>query len=339
MKSIFVRYICRMLIGCMGAFPFSTYAGMVGTDQVVAAAQAQGARDKLRDLIGRSEVRNQLQNYGISATAAQARVSAMTDAEVASLTGQIDSLPAGGTSGWAIAAGLIIIGLIWYYWVKKPRRPLRLLKSSLHTGFGHDRETVSHPTASDLGDIKGGVPPFPTPSRRSLPKARAIAGFAFVLCLLAGCISLPQTEALRADGGAGLRSRVELDSVPFFAQEEYQCGPAALAMALNAAGVAVTPDALTDEVYLPGRKGSLQVEMLASARRHGLLAYELAPELRDVLAEVAAGNVVIVLQNQGLCSFYPYWHYAVVIGYDLEKNQILLHSGARARRPLPLGLL
>jgi hypothetical protein len=118
MKSIFVRYICRMLIVCMGAFPFSTYAGMVGTDQVVAAAQAQGARDTLRDLIGRSEVRNQLQSYGISPTAAQARVSAMTDAEVASLTGQIDSLPAGGTSGWAIAAGLIIIGLIWYYWVK-----------------------------------------------------------------------------------------------------------------------------------------------------------------------------------------------------------------------------
>jgi tetratricopeptide (TPR) repeat protein len=131
---------------------------------------------------------------------------------------------------------------------------------------------------------------------------------------------------------------MELETVPFFAQEEYQCGPAALAMALNAAGVAVTPDALIDQVYLPERKGSLQVEMLASARRHGRLAYELAPELKDVLAEVAAGNAVIVLQNQGLWSFYPYWHYAVVIGYDLEKNQVLLHSGTRARRPMPLGL-
>jgi tetratricopeptide (TPR) repeat protein len=109
-------------------------------------------------------------------------------------------------------------------------------------------------------------------------------------------------------------------------------------MALNAAGVAATPEDLTDQVYLPQRKGSLQVEMLASARRHGLLAYELAPELKDVLAEVAAGNPVIVLQNQGLWSFYPYWHYAVVIGYDLEKNLVLLHSGTRARRPMPLGL-
>ena len=118
MKNIFVRNICRMLIVCMAAFPFSTYAGMVGTDQVVAAAQSQGARDKLRDLLSRSEVRSQLQNFGISPTAAQARVSAMTDTEVASVVGQIDSLPAGGTNGWAIFAVLVIIGLVWYYWVK-----------------------------------------------------------------------------------------------------------------------------------------------------------------------------------------------------------------------------
>jgi tetratricopeptide (TPR) repeat protein len=175
-------------------------------------------------------------------------------------------------------------------------------------------------------------------SSRSFAKARVIAGFVFVLCLLAGCVSLPQSDLLRAGGSAGLPPRVDLDSVPFFAQEEYQCGPAALAMALNAAGVAATPDALTDEVYIPARKGSLQVEMLASARRHGLLAYELAPELIDVLAEVAAGNAVIVLQNQGLWGWHPYWHYAVVIGYDLEKNQILEHSGARAYRAMALGL-
>jgi hypothetical protein len=118
MKNVFGRYICRMLIVCMAAFPFSTYAGMVGTNEVLAAVQAQGARDKLRDFVGRNEVRNQLQDLGISPTAAQARVGAMTDAEVASVAGQIDSLPAGGTSGWAIFAVLLVIGLVWYYWVK-----------------------------------------------------------------------------------------------------------------------------------------------------------------------------------------------------------------------------
>ena len=118
MKNCFVRCVCRILMVCMAAFPFSTYAGMVSTDQVVAAVQNQGTRDRLRDLVSRSDVRNQLQNFGISASAAQERVNAMTDAEVASLAGQIDSLPAGGSSGWAIAAGLLLIGLIWYYWVK-----------------------------------------------------------------------------------------------------------------------------------------------------------------------------------------------------------------------------
>ena len=118
MKNIFVRYICRMLIVCMAAVPFSAYAGMVGTAQIAAAAQTQAARDKLHNFLGRSEVRNQLQSLGVSPAAAQARVSAMTDTEVANVAGQIDSLPAGGFSGGAAAAALIVIGLIWYYWVK-----------------------------------------------------------------------------------------------------------------------------------------------------------------------------------------------------------------------------
>jgi hypothetical protein len=118
MKTMFVRHICRMLIVCLGALPLSTYAGMVGTDQIEAAAQAAGARDRLRDFVGRSEVRSQLQSLGVSPVAAQARVSAMSDAEVTNIAGKIDNLPAGGFSGWAAVAALLVIGIIWYYWVK-----------------------------------------------------------------------------------------------------------------------------------------------------------------------------------------------------------------------------
>lgn len=118
MKYLFVRHICRMLIVCLTALPFGSYAGMIGTDQLVTAAQAESARDTLRDFVARSEVRDQLQSLGISPASAQARVSAMTDAEAASIAGQVDTLPAGGAAGWAVATGLLIIGLIWYYWVK-----------------------------------------------------------------------------------------------------------------------------------------------------------------------------------------------------------------------------
>jgi tetratricopeptide (TPR) repeat protein len=171
----------------------------------------------------------------------------------------------------------------------------------------------------------------------SVGKARVIAGFVFALIILSGCASLPQSAALRRDGAAGLPLRVQLE-VPFFAQEEYQCGPASLAMVLNAAGVTIAPAALTGEIYLPGRKGSLQTELLSGARRHGLVSYQLAPELKDVLAEVAAGNPVIVLQNLGLWAFHPYWHYAVVVGYDLQAREVQLHTGATALRVMSIGL-
>ncbi|MBE0622402.1 MAG: PA2779 family protein [Burkholderiales bacterium] len=118
MKNALIHPICRMLIICMGALPFSAYAGMVGTDQVAAASLAAGARDKLRDFVGRSEVRDQLQSLGVSPAAAQARVDAMTDAEVASIAGRIDKLPAGGISIPAVIVGLLVFELIWYFWVE-----------------------------------------------------------------------------------------------------------------------------------------------------------------------------------------------------------------------------
>lgn len=117
MKSIFARPICSMLILCLAAFPFGTYAGIVDTDQVIAAAQARSARDALRDLVHRGDVSSQLQSIGISPGAAQARVDAMSDAEVARVAGRIDSLPAGGASVWAVVIGLLIIELIMYFWV------------------------------------------------------------------------------------------------------------------------------------------------------------------------------------------------------------------------------
>ena len=44
---------------------------------------------------------------------------------------------------------------------------------------------------------------------------------------------------------------------------------------------------------------------------------------------------VIVLQNNGL-SWLPQWHYAVVIGYDLDRREMILHSGLSAEYRLPL---
>lgn len=124
--------------------------------------------------------------------------------------------------------------------------------------------------------------------------------------------------------------QVELTEVPFFAQQDYQCGPAALATMLVHQGVDAAPDRLVEQVYIPGRKGSLQVEMVAAARAHDLVVYPLAPRMETLLAEVAAGNPVLVLQNLAFDG-WPQWHFAVVVGYDLESQTIILRSGTTRR--------
>ncbi len=146
---------------------------------------------------------------------------------------------------------------------------------------------------------------------------------------MVGCAGTPQTDELLA-ARSEPRNPVELTDVPFFPQSPYQCGPAALATVLTSAGAATTPDALAPQVYLPGRRGSLQFELLAATRRYGYISYVLEPRLDDLLNEVAAGTPVLVLQNLGL-SWYPRWHYAVVVGFDLSTGEIILRSGGEAR--------
>ncbi|MGE0622321.1 MAG: PA2778 family cysteine peptidase [Pseudomonadales bacterium] len=124
---------------------------------------------------------------------------------------------------------------------------------------------------------------------------------------------------------------MELADVPFYAQSRYQCGPAALATALGASGVTVAPDALTDEVYVPGRRGSFQVELAAAARRRGRIPYRIPESLDGLHAELAAGRPVLVLQNLAF-GWAPRWHYAVVVGIEPDRQRIVLRSGRTERQ-------
>jgi tetratricopeptide (TPR) repeat protein len=156
-----------------------------------------------------------------------------------------------------------------------------------------------------------------------------------LLCLawLGGCAV--QTAALRDHPPPGLQHAAELAATPFFPQTDYQCGPAALATALGAIGIEAKPAELARQVFLPARAGTLQTEMLAGARRHGAVATLIPGTLDAVLREVAAGHVVVVLQNLGL-SFVPLWHYAVVVGYDIGRGELLLRSGQVQREAMAM---
>lgn len=154
---------------------------------------------------------------------------------------------------------------------------------------------------------------------------------AALAALLAGCAGSPRL----AEGLPPASPRIiELSDTPFFPQEDYQCGPAALATMLRASGVEVTPAELVPQVYLPARRGSLQAELVAAARRHGRLPYPLATTAHELIAELEEGRPVLVLLNLG-ARLRPVWHYAVLIGYDAGHDFALLRSGRERRLEMP----
>jgi len=160
-------------------------------------------------------------------------------------------------------------------------------------------------------------------------RVRLVAGALCISLVVSACAQHQDKKRLYLN--LPVERSQELRDTPFFPQDAYQCGPASLAMVLNAQGVEVSPQQLQPLVYLPERKGSLQAEMLAVAARYGRLAVRIPPSMDSLLLELSSGNPVIVLQNFGFGSL-PVWHYAVVIGYDLEKDEIYLRSGKDRRR-------
>lgn len=154
---------------------------------------------------------------------------------------------------------------------------------------------------------------------------------AAVLVAAGGCAPQQTAALLEHRAHLAVPQAAMNDTVPFIPQEELYCGPAATAMALNATGLALDQDEVASFVYTPGRAGTLRADVVSAVRRWGRFGIPVS-DVTDLIAEVAAGNPVIVFQNLGL-GIAPQWHFAVAIGYDLDSAEMILHSGTlRAHR-------
>lgn len=152
------------------------------------------------------------------------------------------------------------------------------------------------------------------------------------LFLLVAC-ARPSGEAVRAAiaaaGAAGT-----LLTVPFFPQEEYQCGPAAMASLLAYWGLPADPEAIAEAIYLPRLQGTLSLDLLLYAERRGLTARLLDPSAEALRAALRAGRPIIVLLNVG-GYLVPTWHYVVVVGYADGPNAFVAHDGRHRERVFP----
>jgi tetratricopeptide (TPR) repeat protein len=156
-------------------------------------------------------------------------------------------------------------------------------------------------------------------------------GITFLVLFLTLTVSCAHfSHELKSLSVSELPGSVEIPSVPFYPQEAYQCGPAAMAMVLQWTKANVSPQDLIPKVFVPAKKGSLQPALISAARRYNRLAYPIKG-VEVLLKELAAGHPVIILQNLGL-QWFPRWHYSVPIGYNLAKAEFIIHSGKEARR-------
>jgi tetratricopeptide (TPR) repeat protein len=111
--------------------------------------------------------------------------------------------------------------------------------------------------------------------------------------------------------------------VPFIAQKDNYCGPAALAMVANFYGHEITQDEIAADIYLPEIHGTLTADLAGYAQRFNLWTRQYSGTRADLHEKLSAGIPMVVLGKLGNS-----YHYFVVLDY--RGDEVLVHSDTRA---------
>jgi len=150
------------------------------------------------------------------------------------------------------------------------------------------------------------------------------------LCLVVGLVSILyscSSVSVRLDSRP-----VIIDRVPFYPQEDYQCGPASLAAVLNYWHVDTTPEEIARSIYSRSAGGTLNVEMVFYPQEKGLDAFQYSGGLDDLREKIDAGYPLIVLVDYGW-SLFQVNHFMVVVGYN--DGGIIVNSGKEEKKFIP----
>ncbi len=147
-----------------------------------------------------------------------------------------------------------------------------------------------------------------------------------LLCLLMcfitiSCASVPDISKSRS-------ARIIKD-VPFFPQEQFQCGPASLAGVLQYWGLPVLPEEIAEEVFSKSAGGTLTIDMVIYPRGKGFSVNQYRGNLNDIEEHIERGHPLIVLVDYGFWSIKQY-HFMIIVGYD--EGGLIAHSGKEPQK-------
>lgn len=146
------------------------------------------------------------------------------------------------------------------------------------------------------------------------------------VCLLAVSCSGPGRDTLLNDIRSDPSAGSYIKGVPFFPQDEYMCGPAALASVMGYWGEKTGMKDVAREVYEEKLKGTLPLDLFLYAKEKGFDAVYYKGSLADLREKIDAGVPLILFLNLGYES-YPVGHYIVAVGYSDRSRAVMAHSG------------
>ncbi|HEO99047.1 MAG: PA2778 family cysteine peptidase [Campylobacterales bacterium] len=156
---------------------------------------------------------------------------------------------------------------------------------------------------------------------------------------------MPALAALLILGGCGPKEPLlpsgDHIKVPFVAPRSDLCAATSIEMVSSywQATAPYTPRLSQEELdartLIPEKGGTLQIELMATARANGLIAYTLTPTFDALLRELEKQHPVIVLLNRSY-AWYPLWHYAPVTGYNKKDQTILMHFSDRPHEAISI---
>lgn len=155
----------------------------------------------------------------------------------------------------------------------------------------------------------------------------------YLICLLGAVslsISVSCTTTAPIRVGNPSDGTALLSGIPFYRQDDFQCGPAALAAVVNywyarsGSSNSVSPESVGRETYSPSAKGVLGIDLELYAKRHGFSTSQYSGSLQDLRRLIDGKIPAVILVDFGI-GMLQVNHFIVITGYT--SNGVLANTG------------